>query len=155
MRRCLRDLTFSRFDTIPACNKHTHSETQIHRHSDSICRTSSNINSWVLWWKNYENRPESDKVIFKIIILTLSRHRRSFCVFCICSNLKVPFLHEQVLDLFVNVMIKLTYCNDYEVQYSKFIWMCCLRYHLAIRQPWLVYRETCVETQLTRSLPET
>jgi len=31
MRRCLRDPTFSRFDTIPECDRHTH--TQTHRHT--------------------------------------------------------------------------------------------------------------------------
>ena len=33
MRRCLRDPTFSRFDTIPECDRHTHTHTQTHRHT--------------------------------------------------------------------------------------------------------------------------
>jgi len=31
VRRCLRDPTFSRFDTIPECDRQTH--TQTHRHT--------------------------------------------------------------------------------------------------------------------------
>ena len=30
MRRCLRDPTFSRFDTIPECDRHTHTHTHTH-----------------------------------------------------------------------------------------------------------------------------
>ena len=37
MRRCLRDPTFSRFDTIPECDRqtdtHTHTDGQTHRHT--------------------------------------------------------------------------------------------------------------------------
>jgi len=35
MWRCLRDPTFSRFDTIPECVRHTHTHThrQTHRHT--------------------------------------------------------------------------------------------------------------------------
>jgi len=34
MRRCFRDPTFSRFDTIPECDRHTHhTYTQTHRHT--------------------------------------------------------------------------------------------------------------------------
>jgi len=29
----LRDPTFSRFDTIPGCDRHTHTDTQTHRHT--------------------------------------------------------------------------------------------------------------------------
>jgi len=30
VRRCLRDRTFSRFDTIPECDRHTHTQTDTH-----------------------------------------------------------------------------------------------------------------------------
>ena len=32
MRRCLRDPTFSCFDTIPECDRHTHTHRQTDRH---------------------------------------------------------------------------------------------------------------------------
>jgi len=33
VRRYLRDSTFSRFDTIPECDRHTHTHTHTHRHT--------------------------------------------------------------------------------------------------------------------------
>jgi len=40
MRRCLRDPTFSRFDTIPECVRHTDTDTQTDRqtHDDGKYR---------------------------------------------------------------------------------------------------------------------
>ena len=35
MRRYLRDPTFSRFDTIPECDRHTHTDRQTDRHTDT------------------------------------------------------------------------------------------------------------------------
>jgi len=31
----LRDSTFSRFETIPECDRHTHTHTQTDRHTDT------------------------------------------------------------------------------------------------------------------------
>jgi len=35
----LRDSTFSRFDTIPECDRHTHTQTDGQTHNDGIYRT--------------------------------------------------------------------------------------------------------------------
>jgi len=36
MRRCLRDPMFSRFDTIPECDRQTHTQTDTQTHDDGI-----------------------------------------------------------------------------------------------------------------------
>ena len=38
MRRYLRDPTFSRFDTIPECDRHTHTHTHTRRHIPRLAR---------------------------------------------------------------------------------------------------------------------
>ena len=40
MRRYLRDPTFSRFDTIPECDGHTHTHTQTDRQTDRHTTTA-------------------------------------------------------------------------------------------------------------------
>ena len=40
MRRYLRDPTFSRFDTIPECDGHTHTHTHRQTHDDGISALS-------------------------------------------------------------------------------------------------------------------
>jgi len=38
MRHCLRDPTFSRFDTIPECDRQTHRHTDTQTHDDGKYR---------------------------------------------------------------------------------------------------------------------
>ena len=39
--RCLRDPTFGRFDTIPACDRHTHTDTKADSQTDRHATTAN------------------------------------------------------------------------------------------------------------------
>jgi len=47
MRRCLRDPTFSRFDTIPECDRHTHRHTTTANTALSISSRGNNLKVWL------------------------------------------------------------------------------------------------------------
>jgi len=60
MRRCLRDPTFSRFDTIPECDRQTHRHT--HRHT-TTANTALSIASRGNETQTLEYLPDCRKVI--------------------------------------------------------------------------------------------
>ena len=77
MRRCLRDPTFSRFDTIPECDRQTH--TQTHRHT-TTANTALSIASR---GKNLQSSSElltiRSKIVMDDIVVSLlygSMHNR-------------------------------------------------------------------------------
>ena len=105
MRRHLRDPMFSRFDTIPECDRHTHTHTHTDRQTDRHTTTAYTALSKASRGKNVTFRTLHSSRLAYLLSALYARHSTRFSARC---NI---YISRLCYDVSVRLSVRLSVCD--------------------------------------------